>query len=416
MVTLPGLFEFLTDDWRDEARRFLTREVAARRTRLQPFSITERFTDAPPHLGFTGDTGAWAVRFDGTDVVVENAFDATADVVIEGDYSAALVMAQRVGFAAPGGMEAGWREMTTQFGKDAVQARGHLRDAEAAVLMADLHDHLARRTMDNPDLLHRATRQGLAPQVREMEEQGFTVIENAISDEFADELRSETIRALAEHGQTTLNWMLYQGRAFELLAQNPKLLTLVDASLGRGAVIASFSGIRKNTGPGTIPLHVDYALVPEPFPEWAVTGVGVWSLEDWTVASGPTWIVPGSHKRRRAPKFGVDDVSDAVPVEMPKGSVVFFTEGVWHWQGDRTEPGERVTLHWHFNRGIMRSLEPKKVDNLLLQRNSPRLAEMLGEHDWFDKMHGLGRDYGRLGYQAQLMKFTEQQKTKILES
>jgi hypothetical protein len=40
---------------------------------------------------------------------------------------------------------------------------------------------------------------------------------------------------------------------------------------------------------------------------------------------------------------------------------------------------------------------------------------MLGEHDWFDKMHGLGRDYGRLGYQAQLMKFTEQQKAKILE-
>lgn len=416
MVMLSGQFEFLTEDWRESAQRFLEREVAARRSRLRPFSITERFTNAPPHLGLPDNAGAWAVRFDGTTVAVAPDFDATADVVIEGDYSAALVMAQRVGFAAPGGMESAWREMTTQFGKDAVRARGQLRDPEAGLLLDDLHDHLARRTVDNTDLYHRASRQGLLANVREMEEQGFTVIENAISDEFADELRSDTVRVLAEHGQTTLNWMLYQGRSFELLAQNPKLLTLIDASLGRGAVVASFSGIRKGPGPGTIPLHVDYALVPEPYPEWSVTGVGVWSLEDWTVASGPTWIVPGSHKRRRAPKLGVDDVSDAVPVEMPKGSVVFFTEGVWHWQGDRTEPGERVTLHWHFNRGIMRSLEPKKVDPLMLQRNSPRLAEMLGEHDWFDKIHGIGRDYGRLAYQAQLMKFTEQQKRKILDN
>jgi ectoine hydroxylase-related dioxygenase (phytanoyl-CoA dioxygenase family) len=311
-------------------------------------------------------------------------------------------------------MPSAWREMVQGFGKDAVRAHGRIADPVAGALLADLHDHLARQTMDNPDLLHRATRQGLAGHIREMEEQGFTVIENAISEEFADEVREATLRALTDHGQTTLNWMLYQGREFEVLAQQPQLLTLVDASLGRGAVIGSFSGIRKGPGPGTIPLHVDYAHVPEPYPEFALTGVGVWSFEDWTVASGPTWIVPGSHKFRRAPRPGVDDVSSAVPIEMPKGSVVFFTEAVWHWQGDRTDPGERVTLHWHFNRGILRSLEPKKLDNQLLHRNSPRLAEMLGEHDWFDKMHGTGRDYGRFGYMAQLHKFTEAQKAKIL--
>lgn len=414
MVTLPGLVEFMTDDWRDAAQRFLTREVAARGATLAPFSIAERFTNAPPHLKLPNDTGAWTARYDGDAVRVEAAFDAASDLVIEGDYSAGLVMAQRVGFGAPGGMESAWREMTTQFGKDAVRATGHLPSDAAYRLLADLHDHMARRTMDNPDLHHRAAAQGLLGNIREMEEQGFTVLEKVISDEFADELRDATIQALANEGQTTLNWMLYQDRAFELLAQQPTLLTLVDASLGRGAVIGSFSGIRKGPGPGTIPLHVDYALVPEPYPEWAVTGVGVWSFEDWTVASGPTWIVPGSHKRRRAPRPG-DDVSDAVPVEMPKGSVVFFTEAVWHWQGDRTEPGERITLHWHFNRGIFRSLEPKKVDPLMLHRNAPRLAEMLGEHDWFDKIHGIGRDYGRLAYQAQLMRFTEQQKTEIVE-
>jgi hypothetical protein len=135
---------------------------------------------------------------------------------------------------------------------------------------------VGRRTVENPDLHHRAHRQGVARHVAELEEHGFTVLERVISDGFADEIRPASLDVLADHGVSSLNWMLYQGRPFERLAQHPKLLTLVDASLGRGAVIGS----------------------------------------------------------------------------LPKGSVVFFTEGLWHWQGDRTEPGDRVTLHWHVDRGI----------------------------------------------------------------
>ena len=63
-------------------------------------------------------------------------------------------------------------------------------------------------------------------------------------------------------------------------------------------------------------------------------------------------VVDGFHKICEGKNGGV-------PIIMPKGSVVFFTQGVWHWQGDRTAPGDRVTLHMHFNRGILRSLEPK---------------------------------------------------------
>jgi ectoine hydroxylase-related dioxygenase (phytanoyl-CoA dioxygenase family) len=247
----------------------------------------------------------------------------------------------------------------------------------------------------------------------EMEEQGFTVIERAISPELADEVRDATIRALSDHGVSSMQWMLYHGREFECLAQQPQLLTLIDASLGRGAVIASLSAIRKGPGPGAIPLHTDYAHIPTPYPEFALTGVGVWALEDWTEASGPTWVVPGTHKLRRPPKPG-ESVEGGIPVEMPKGSVVFFTQGLWHWQGDRTEPGERVTLHWHFNRGILRSLEPKKLDDQLLHRNAPRLGEMLGEDDWFDKMSGIGRDQVRFAHMQKLLSFTERQKAKIL--
>jgi ectoine hydroxylase-related dioxygenase (phytanoyl-CoA dioxygenase family) len=273
---------------------------------------------------------------------------------------------------------------------------------------------MGRRTVENPDLAHRAARQGLTGKLRELDQNGYVVIEKAISPAFADEVRDATLRTLAEHQHTTMNWMLYHGRPFEQLIQNPLLMTLIDATLGRGAVIASFSSIRRGPGAGFIPMHTDYAHVPEPYPEFSLTGVGVWALEDWTVASGPTWIVPGSHRMRRSPRKD-ERPNDGVPIEMPKGSVVYFHQGVWHWQGDRTEPGERVTLHAHFNRGILRSLEPKRTDVQLLHRNAPRLGEMLGEDDWFDKMSAQGRDYDRFAYMNRLHAFTEAQKRVILE-
>ena len=185
--------------------------------------------------------------------------------------------------------------------------------------------------------------------------------------------------------------------------------------VGRGAVIASISSIRRGPGAGTIPIHTDYSMVPEPYPDFALTGVGVWALEDWTEASGPTWIVPGSHLEKRGPKHG-EGMNRGIPIEMPKGSVVYFTHGVWHWQGDRTEDGERVTIHSHFNRGILRGLEPKRVDPQMMHRNPPRLGEMLGEDDWFDKLDANGRDYLRAGHMARLQAFTDQQLARLRES
>ncbi len=413
MYALPHQVEYLSDGWLGATERYLQRELAAGRLApVGPFAVCQRTTDAPPHLGFAGGKTAWNVRFDGERLTVERADDPDADLVIEGDYQAFVTFAQRVGFASAAVRRAAEDEVAHLYGKDAIRVRGQAHPALEA-LLAGLHDHLGRRTVENPDLAHRARRQGLAGHVADLEANGFTVLKRAITDDVADEIRQTTVRVLADHGVSSLNWMLYQGGCFELLAQQPTLMTLVDASLGRGAVIGSFSAIQRGPGPGTIPLHTDYAHVPEPYPEWAVTGVGVWAFEDWTEASGPTWVMPGSHRRRRPPRRG-EEPEGGVAVEMPKGSVVFFTDGLWHWQGDRTQPDDRITLHWHFNRGIFRSLEPKKVDPQMLHRNAPRLGEMLGEDDWFDKMHGIGRDHTRFAHMQRLHRFTERQKAALL--
>jgi hypothetical protein len=417
MHTLPHHVEYLSDDWLDEGRRFLEEALSASRKKPSGLSISARLTDAPPHLEFPDDVATFAVNVGDDGVTTSREFTPGAQRVIEGDYQAALQMAQTVGAQAPGFLEAAWRETSQWFGDDCLRYTDRT-EGTATHFAQLLHDHLARRTVENPDIAHRAERQGLTRHLIEMETQGYTVIERAISPGFADEVRAATLRALLPHQSYSLQWMLYHGIEFERIVPNPQLMTLVDASLGRGAVVGSISSIKRGPGPGGIPLHTDYSQVPEPYPEFAMTGVGVWALEDWTIASGPTYLVPGSHKMRREPhKDEIEEAKDrGIAIEMPKGSVVYFTHGVWHWQGDRTEPGDRVTLHSHFNRGILRSLEPKKVDVQMLHRNPPRLGEILGEDDWFDKMTAAGRDHLRAGYMTELQKFTDRQLSTVLES
>jgi len=414
LITLPHHVEFLSDPWLEEARRYWRELPAARRAPIKdkPFSVSERFADAPPHLKLPGDVAAWTLRFDGEAATIERAFDEAADLTFQGDYQAGLFLAQFVGVAAPGGAEEMQREAAVLFGKDAFRLEGHL-DETAQRLIASFHDHMARRTVENPDLEHRARRLGLTGKIREMEEHGFVVIERAISSDFADQLREATRAAMAPD-QTLLDSWLYLGRPFERVILNPMLMTLIDASLGRCAQVATLGALLRGPGPGQIDIHTDYTDVPEPYPEYAMSGVAVWSLEDWTVASGPTWIVPKSHRKRRAPRPG-EGLEDGVPIEMPKGSAVFFTQGVWHWQGPRTEPGERVTLHPHFNRNFLRSIDPKRPDVSLIARNPPRLGEMLGLDDGFDKLTPAGgRDYLRLEHTRQLHAFTRRKLKEIL--
>jgi hypothetical protein len=50
----------------------------------------------------------------------------------------------------------------------------------------------------------------------------------------------------------------------------------------------------------------------------------------------------------------------------------------------------------------------------MIYRNPPRLGEMLGEDDWFEKTTATGRDYGRFDYMRRLLAFNEAGKQAIL--
>src|SRR5258708_5897546 len=91
LITLPHHVELLSDRWLDEAAKFFREALPPRRQALarRPFSVSERFTDAPRHLKLPRDVAAWSLRFDGQDVAISRTFDDAADLVLECDYQAA---------------------------------------------------------------------------------------------------------------------------------------------------------------------------------------------------------------------------------------------------------------------------------------------------------------------------------------
>ena len=83
MITLPHHVEFLSDAWLAEAKSWLEREVAERKTRLSgPFSISGVFTDAPPHLNLPGNVASWQASFDGDSISVVRGANENADCLV----------------------------------------------------------------------------------------------------------------------------------------------------------------------------------------------------------------------------------------------------------------------------------------------------------------------------------------------
>ena len=357
-VDVRDRVEFLSDDWIDAARRYLE-EAVGRDPVLAAgsFSMCESFTDAPPGLGLPGDRAVWHFRVHAGQVEVGRGDLEDADMRVDGDYQTILAIAQTVHEAGKEAVARAHREMAHRAGRDAVRVTGALPGGkETAKALSGLHEHLAARTIENPDFEHRVRRLGLERHVRELSEQGYTVIERAITEAFADELREVVQREVLAHHPFTTNGLLLRDRLFEEVALHPLAGAAAESVVGRGFLLGAMSATYKEAGPGAIGLHADYPLIRNPYPDFGLIAVACWVLDDWTEDVGPTWVIPGSHTRKRAPTKA-DTRDGGVPIICPKGSIALWGNGVWHWQGDRRAPGARVTIHVTYNRLFVRPLD-----------------------------------------------------------
>ncbi len=213
--------EFASREWCDEANRYLQEQAGLHPEALDgvEWSVTERWQNAPPHLRFQDNVAGFWFTISGGRIEVGAGPAAEADTEIDGDYNAILPI--------------GW----TIYGGDAeIQARaqreyGHLSRSKPVRMKGEfpshppllpflggLHDHMARRTINNPDIDHRIEHYGLRPHADELANQGHTILNDAFTEAMGDELR-------AAGGC---------GRLWEEAVVHPWVLTLVEHELGDG--------------------------------------------------------------------------------------------------------------------------------------------------------------------------------------
>jgi hypothetical protein len=228
---------------------------------------------------------------------------------------------------------------------------------------------------------------------QQLAEDGWTVLENATTPEFNDRLR-ETILALASNGGA--NMLLAKDPIFAEVILNPALMAMAEFSVGRGFLISQVAASVRPEGAGTIGLHADHNWLPAPFPVHNMLLTACWACDEYSEAAGATLIIPGSNRHHRHPNADeIKDLSQAVAIECPPGSIAMWDGNLWHSNYPRTLAGERVVCHITYTRLMMRQVEDYSAHaEALIAAHGDAMASMLGKDDML--FSPTGADYSKL--------------------
>ena len=230
---------------------------------------------------------------------------------------------------------------------------------------------------------------GLRENVRELDEQGYTIFQDPVAHALTDRVREAILRLTQETegpGKGLITGLLL-GRdpVFDEAVLIPRLQVIVEYVVGRGARLFQLLGSVHRKGSPSIGLHADTSWFPAPFPEWDFIATACWVTDSYTKEGGCTLIVPGSHRAAAHPSPEMRrTLEGGVPIECDKGSLVIWNSRAWHSNYPRTIDGERVVLHMSFSRiGIQPAEDYRHLGDDYLAGKPPELATLVGRNTFF---------------------------------
>jgi ectoine hydroxylase-related dioxygenase (phytanoyl-CoA dioxygenase family) len=226
--------------------------------------------------------------------------------------------------------------------------------------------------------------------IKEIVEQGYTIVEDAIEPALVDEL-NESLARLETYFDVQPSPNSFEGhqtlRIYNLLAfddvwervpVHAHVLPIVERVLDPGCLISSLSSIDILPGELAQPIHADDQLLPIPKPHPPTVCNSMWALTDFTEANGATRLIPSSHLRDHNPDYGAP--YDSIAAEMPKGSVLIWHGSLWHGGGANTTGDRRIGIAMNYCAGYIRQQENQQL-GLTRERVAsfePRLRELVG--------------------------------------
>ena len=180
------------------------------------------------------------------------------------------------------------------------------------------------------------------------------VVSPGVMDRAASELKpwfdsvAQGQDPFAGHKTQRVGGLIARSETCRELVENPIVLGGVGKALSHASNFQLHLTQTIAIGPGqeSQSIHRDqWAFDFFPFPDtYQVQCNTIWAMTDFTEANGATRVIPGSHKLADKLKFGH---SDTEPAEMEKGSVLFYTGGLYHGGGanksDMTRIGINIT-------------------------------------------------------------------------
>jgi hypothetical protein len=225
-----------------------------------------------------------------------------------------------------------------------------------------------------------------------------------VFDEYPPDVRSE--RYPAEHWEPFRYEMFNRSAVVQTAVAHPRILETIEPLLGEDChVIANTAwwqqpGDNRHLGRFW---HIDSGPhVPRPagvpwddripYPVFAVAAHLY--LQDSGLSSGPTGVIPGSHRSGQPPPLeqaadmGLEwDGRGVVPLLAEAGDVALFASDIWH---RRLPPGEgdpgRMFIQCHYGRrDLAQRLRPtadvnQLSDDALARATTPRAQTLVGRH------------------------------------
>ena len=183
----------------------------------------------------------------------------------------------------------------------------------------------------------------------EVDEQGFVILKDLISQNVMDRIREESAPLLAHEGRTEFEGyktrriysVIEKTLSCNPIVEHPLVMALLDRLLMPNFLLSQLQVI--SVGPGEIrqPLHHDDGFYPFPRPRKPFGAALIWAIDDFTADNGATLVYPGSHKWGDVSPGDIDE-SKLVPAVMPAGSAVFFLGTLWHGAGANTTDKPRL--------------------------------------------------------------------------
>ena len=224
----------------------------------------------------------------------------------------------------------------------------------------------------------------LRQNVREMVDQGYTVLQDPVAHALTDRVREAILRLVQETEGPSKGFaaalLLGRDPVFEEAVLVPRLMVMVEYLLGRGAILSQLTSSVRRKSRGFLGLHADSSWLPAPFPAWEMMATACWVTDEFTEESGATLVIPGTHKLKRHPTAQEREACEgARPIVAPKGSLCLWDGSVWHGNYPRQIDGQRVVLHMTYARAGMAPVESySHLGADWLEGKPPELAGLLG--------------------------------------